>query len=34
MTSGDEPRFDWRRGGAAAGGLIATLILIGMVMLV
>jgi signal transduction histidine kinase len=40
MTSGgdylgvDDARFDWRRGGAAAGALIATLILLGMVFLV
>ena len=33
MTSGKEQRFDWRRGGAAAG-FIATLILLGMVFLV
>ena len=31
---GDEPRFDWRRGGAAAVGLVAALILLGMVFLV
>jgi signal transduction histidine kinase/ActR/RegA family two-component response regulator len=34
MTPGDEQRFDWRRGGAAAVGLVATLILLGMVVLV
>ena len=34
MTPGEEPRFDWRRGGAAAGALIATLVLLGMVVLV
>ena len=34
MTPGDEPRFDWRRGGAAAVALVATLILLGMVVLV
>ena len=31
---GEELRFDWRRGGAAALGLIAALILMGMVFLV
>jgi signal transduction histidine kinase/ActR/RegA family two-component response regulator len=31
---GDELQFDWRRGGAAAGGLIATLVLLAMVVLV
>jgi signal transduction histidine kinase/ActR/RegA family two-component response regulator len=31
---GDEQYFDWRRGGAAAGGLIATLVLLAMVFLV
>ncbi|HVL78512.1 MAG TPA: ATP-binding protein [Sphingomicrobium sp.] len=31
---GDELRFDWRRGGAAAGALIATLLLLAMVVLV
>ncbi|HYX46307.1 MAG TPA: ATP-binding protein [Sphingomicrobium sp.] len=30
----DEVRFDWRRGGAAAAGFIAALILVGMVFLV
>lgn len=35
MTAGgDDIRFDWRRGGAAAGALIATLVLLGMVFLV
>jgi signal transduction histidine kinase len=34
MTSGDEQLFDWRRGGAAAVALIATLVLLGMVVLV
>jgi len=35
MTSGgEELQFDWRRGGAAAGALIATLILLAMVVLV
>ena len=34
MTPGDEQRFDWRRGGAAAIALIATLVLLGMVVLV
>ena len=34
MTSGDDQAFDWRRGGAVAVGMIATLILIGMVFLV
>ena len=33
MTA-EEERMDWRRGGAAAGGLIAALILLGMVFLV
>ena len=32
--AGDELQFDWRRGGAAAGGLIATLVLLIMVILV
>ena len=32
--AGDELHFDWRRGGAAAGGLIATLVLLAMVVLV
>ena len=31
---GDEIRFDWRRGGAAAAGLILALVLLGMVWLV
>ena len=34
MTPGEEQHFDWRRGGAAAGGLIATLVLLAMVFLV
>ena len=34
IRDGDEVRFDWRRGGAAAVGLIAALILLGMVFLV
>ncbi len=34
MTAGQELEFDWRRGGAAAAGLLATLILLGMVFLV
>jgi signal transduction histidine kinase/ActR/RegA family two-component response regulator len=34
MTSGDEQLFDWRRGGAAAVALLATLVLLGMVVLV
>ncbi|MCA1653536.1 MAG: ATP-binding protein [Sphingomicrobium sp.] len=34
MTPTEELQFDWRRGGAAAAGLIATLILLGMVFLV
>ena len=34
MTPVEEPRFDWRRGGAAAVALVATLILLGMVVLV
>lgn len=32
--SGDESRFDWRRGGAAAGALLAVLVLLAMVYLV
>jgi len=32
--SGEEQHFDWRRGGAAAGGLIAALVLLAMVFLV
>ena len=31
---GDDLQFDWRRGGAAAGALLATLILLAMVVLV
>src|ERR687894_2886839 len=34
MPAGEEVRFDWRRGGAAAGGLIAALVLVAMVILV
>ena len=34
IGDGEERRFDWRRGGAAAVGLIAALILLGMVILV
>ena len=34
MTAGEEPTFDWGRGWAALGALFATLILIGMVVLV
>ena len=34
MTPAEEQRFDWRRGGAAAIALIATLVLLGMVVLV
>ena len=35
MTPGTDPiRFDWRRGGAAAGALVAMLILVAMVLLV
>ena len=34
MTPGDEQLFDWRRGGAAAIALVATLVLLGMVVLV
>jgi signal transduction histidine kinase/ActR/RegA family two-component response regulator len=34
MRSREEQRFDWRRGGAAAVALIATLVLLGMVVLV
>ncbi len=35
MTSpAEDIRFDWRRGGAAAGALLATLVLLGMVLLV
>jgi signal transduction histidine kinase/ActR/RegA family two-component response regulator len=32
--SGDAVRFDWRRGGAAAGALVAVLLLLGLVVLV
>ncbi|MDQ3144491.1 MAG: response regulator [Pseudomonadota bacterium] len=34
MTAGDDRRLDWRGGGAAAGALVAALILLGMVFLV
>ena len=34
IGDGDEVRFDWRRGGAAAAGLVAALILMAMVWLV
>jgi signal transduction histidine kinase/ActR/RegA family two-component response regulator len=34
MRAGDEIRFDWRRGGAAAAGLVAALVLVVMVFLV
>ncbi len=34
MTAGEEKHLDWRRGGAAAVALIATLVLLGMVVLV
>ncbi|WP_037497842.1 ATP-binding protein [Sphingomonas jaspsi] len=34
MTAGEEQRLDWRRGGAAAVALVATLVLLGMVVLV
>ena len=34
IGDGDEVRFDWRRGGAAAAGLLATLVLLAMVFLV
>ena len=34
MTPAEDLRFDWRRGGAAAIALIATLVLLGMVVLV
>jgi signal transduction histidine kinase len=34
MTSGEDRSFDWGRGWAAAGALLATLILLGMVVLV
>ena len=34
MSSGEDRRFDWRGGGAAAGALLAALVLLGMVFLV
>src|SRR5690348_14622030 len=34
MGDGEDVRFDWRRGGAAAAGLIAALVLVVMVFLV
>src|SRR4029453_7580111 len=34
IGDGEEVRFDWRRGGAAGVGLLAALILLGMVFLV
>ena len=34
MRSGDDRRYDWRGGGAAAGALLAALVLLGMVFLV
>ena len=34
IGDGEDVRFDWRRGGAAAAGLLAALILLGMVILV
>src|SRR3954471_5976487 len=34
IGDGEDVRFDWRRGGAAAGGLLAALVLLGMVFLV
>src|SRR5918993_2583769 len=34
MTPGEDQLFDWRRGGAAAIALVATLVLLGMVVLV
>jgi signal transduction histidine kinase len=34
MRSGEDRRFDWRGGGAAAGALVAALVLLGMVVLV
>ncbi|HJU76863.1 MAG TPA: histidine kinase, partial [Sphingomicrobium sp.] len=34
MADGEEVRFDWRRGGAAAAGLVAALVLLAMVFLV
>jgi signal transduction histidine kinase/ActR/RegA family two-component response regulator len=34
MADGEEVRFDWRRGGAAAAGLLAALVLFAMIVLV
>ena len=34
IPGGDAIRFDWRRGGAAAGALVAVLLLLGLVFLV
>jgi signal transduction histidine kinase len=34
MADGEEVRFDWRRGGAAAAGLVAALVLFAMIVLV
>src|SRR5919112_4041148 len=34
MGDGEDVRFDWRRGGAAAAGLVAALILVAMIFLV
>src|ERR1041384_4930242 len=34
MGDGEDVRFDWRRGGAAAAGLVAALVLVVMVFLV
>src|SRR5215218_8395298 len=34
IGDGDEVRFDWRRGGAAAAGLLAALVLLAMVFMV
>src|SRR4051794_24368838 len=34
MDDGEDVRFDWRRGGAAAAGLLAALVLVAMVFLV
>src|SRR5919107_6055251 len=34
IWDGEDIRFDWRRGGAAAAGLLAALVLLGMVFLV
>ena len=31
MDEGEDVRFDWRRGGAAAAGLVAALVLVAMV---